>query len=255
VNVDPGSPYAVDALYDGARFPSQVLRSPEHVTIRVAHATESARHLRVSVESVAVVGDPSAAQAVHAMTIRNTGRDAFTGSLRLPLLPGATVVQEGDGLDRRFLRIDDTKATPSMVSTLPILPGSHDLTYTYVVQMTRSGVRLARTTTLPTDRFELLVGGKLAATGRPPLEANGKVKLGPRGDEKTYTRLVATNLDKEAAVSAQIDEATNSGTFTAVVAAAAGIIVLALFAIPLLRRRRRIDEPPAPVDEPSSTSV
>lgn len=260
VAVDPGSPYAVDASYDGARFPSTILRGPstkaDPVRISVAKTTKSTKALSVSVESIAVVGDPSGAQAVHAMTIRNRSSRAFDGTLTLPLLPGATVVQEGAGLDRRFLRIDDAKSPPVMRSTLPILPGSHDLTYTYIVQMKKDGVALNRTTDLPTSRYEVLVGGKLAPSSERALHDEGKVKLGPRNDQKTYHRLVANDVEPGTRLATQIGPATESGTFKVVVPIAAAIVVIALFTVPLVvRRRRRDGDDDAAVNEPSSASV
>jgi hypothetical protein len=72
-----------------------------------------------------------------------------------------------------------------MVSTAPILPGAHDLTYTYVVQMPKDGIDVAHRVTLPTTRYELLVGEGLRVASSAGLTDDGSVTLGPRDASRT----------------------------------------------------------------------
>jgi hypothetical protein len=254
VHVDPGSPWVAEASFDDERFPSDVLRAPrtkEHpLKLVVANTTKDPRDIEVRVESLAVVGDATGAQAVHALTISNHGTRAYTGGLRLPLLKGATAIQEGAGLDRRWLDLEDG----GMTSTAPLLPGTHDLTYTYVLQQTRTGIALDHRTTLPTDRYELLTGRGLALEGSGELRDDGEVELGPRTEQRTYHRFVARNLGAGDRIRARIVVARPSNALRVAVPIAAGVLALVVFLLPLLLRRRR-SEPSAPAPEPSSTAA
>ena len=137
VAVDPGSPWVAEATFDGARFPSEVLRAPRSkdrsAALVVAPTTKKANDVEIELESLAIVGDRSADKPSTRVTVVNHGERAYVGGLRLPLLPGATAIQEGTGLDRRYLALGDD----TMTSSAPILPGRHDLTYTYIVQMSQ----------------------------------------------------------------------------------------------------------------------
>ena len=123
VAVDPGSPWVAEATFDGARFPSEVLRAPrgkdDPGATRSSPNDEEGEGPRRSRSSRSpIVGDKTGGQAVHALTVVNHGDRAYVGGLRLPLLPGATAIQEGTGLDRRYLALGDdamtsTRADPS----------------------------------------------------------------------------------------------------------------------------------------------
>lgn len=254
VHVDPGSPYVAEASYDGAAFPSEVLRAPRGrahpLRLEVAPTTRSAAALRASSESVAIVGDADGAQAIHAFSIVNRGKDAYTGSLRLPLLPGATAIQEGAGLDRRFLSL----ANDAMVSSAPILPGTHELTYTYVVQMTHSGIRIDRRPTLPTTRYEVLAGGALSVARTSGLIPERDITLGPRGARKTYRRYVARDLAAGAEIRARVEVARSSSPLRIGAPVAAALAAFAIVLAPLVRRRRTSGAT-QPAPEPSPTTL
>ncbi len=258
VEINPGSPYSVDIRFGGARFSSEILRSPrgrdDPVEVVVAKTTRKIDSLSVEVESLALVGDATGAQAVHAFTVVNGGARAYVGALRLPFLKGAIAIREGAGLDRRYLDIADA----TLVSKAPVLPGRHNLTYTYVVQMTKNGIALDRRPTLPTKRYELLVGGNLHVDphlGRPTLRDDGEVKLGPREDKKAYRRFVARDLDADSIVSVRLTAGNGSDllrTAATIAGAAAGAIVLAFVLMPLVRRRRgKAASPPDPAPQPT----
>jgi hypothetical protein len=239
VTVDPGSPWVAEAKFDGARFPSEVMRAPrgkDHpLRLVVAETTKKAKDLDIEVESLAVGGDRSGGQAVHA------------------LLPGATAIQEGTGLDRRYLAL----GKDAMTSTAPILPGRHDLTYTYIVQMARGGIAVGHRTQLPTERYELLVGDGLSLRAYS-LRDDGEVQLGPRDEQRTYHRYVARNLKDGDRIDARVTTASSSNVLRIAGLAVAVLLGLAVVFGPLLRRRRREREP-SPDDmsptEPGSTPV
>ncbi len=257
VTVDPGSPWVAEAKFDGVRFPSDVLRAPrgkgEPVRLVVAPTTKEPKDIEIEVESLAVVGDRTGGQAVHALTVVNNGERAYAGGLRLPLLRGATAIQEGTGLDRRYLALSDD----AMTSTAPILPGRHDLTYTYIVQMARDGIAVDHATQIATDRYELLVGDGLRLRTESSLDDDGEVTLGPRGEQRTYHRYVARNLKDGDRIAARVTAGSSPGVVRIVGLALAALLALVVIAGPLVRRRRSRE--PSPDDTvafaPASTPV
>lgn len=255
VAVDPGSPWVAEVKFDGARFPSDVLRAPHGeaapVRIVVADTTKKTNELQIDVESLAVVGDKTGAQAVHALTIVNGGERAYVGGLRLPLLPGATAIQEGSGLDRRYLALGDRE----MTSTAPILPGRHDLTYTYVVQMARDGLAVDHRTQVPTGRYELLVGDGLSLAARGTLRDDADVTLGPPGAQRTYHRYVARDLDDGDRVEARVNVASGPSLPRVGLFALAALVAVLAVAAPLLRGRHRRARPTDEANEPSAESA
>jgi hypothetical protein len=182
----------------------------------------------------------------------NNGKRAYVGGLRLPLLSGATSIQEGAGLDRRYLALGGNE----MTSSAPILPGRHDLTYTYIVQMARDGIEVGHRTQVPTDRYELLVGDglRLHADG---LRDDGEVKLGPRGEQRTYHRYVIRDLKDGDRFDARLTVGSPSNVLRIGGLAIAVVLALAVVFGPMLRRRRSREPSAAsaPAAEPTSTPV
>lgn len=245
VDVTPGTPFVVDARYDGATFPSDVLRfgRPEEDPVRlvVAETTKSANDISLDVESIALVGDAQGLQAVHALTVHNGGDRAYVGGLHLPLLPGANAIDPRDGLDRRHLDVSDGV----LVSMSPVPPGRTDITYTYVAAMPRSGLVYEHEAVHPVERFEMLVGGDLEATTHEGLSRAGEVVLGPRGEERTYRRYEAAGLDAGDNLRIVVSPAASSPALTIAAIAAAALVAVGLVAFPLVRRRRRESPSPA----------
>lgn len=253
VRIDLGSPYLLEAIYDGTRFPAPVIRTPRgsdpDIDIRVARTTKSDDDLSVEVESLTVVGDRTGLQAVHALTLRNRGKRAFVGRLELPLLRGAANIQESAGLDRRLLELEHG----AMVSTKPVLPGTHRLTYTYVTQMSGDGIAFTREPQLPTERYELLVSGELAAVGHDGLRSAGDltIEAGAEGD-RTYRRSVATDIAPGDELGGRISADPSADLFRVGAPIAAALVALALFVFGLSRRQRSLPpEPGAVVEQPS----
>jgi hypothetical protein len=256
VEIDLGSPHVVEAIYDGARFGSPVLRAPRgsdpKVDITVAETTPSDDDLVVEVESLALVGDRSGLQAVHALTLRNRGDRAFVGKIELPLLRGAANIQEGAGIDRRTLVLGHG----GMTSTKPILPGPTEITYTYVTPMAADGVAFVREPQVRTERYVLLVAGDLDAVDLRGLVRASDVSLDAlRGLERTYERSVANDLEARSPIGARIvvDEGPDLLRVGAPVAAA--VIALLLVAFGLWRRRRQPPPPSEAVVEPTPASA
>jgi hypothetical protein len=253
IDISPGYPYAADVHYDDAVFSSDVLRfgnaRSTPVRIAVARTTHSAARLRFDSESIAIVGDEKGVQAVHAITVRNTGTRAYVGRLRLPLLPGATAIDPGAGLDRRNLDL----AAGEIVSTAPIVPGRHDLTYTYIASMSRNGIELRHRPAYPTRRFELLLGDGLRAQHVGGLPATGEVRIGPTGQQRTYRRFESRDLGRSDVIRAVIAVAGPSQLPRALGLAGAIVAALAIVAFPLVRRRSRgtaATPAPQPVGSP-----
>jgi hypothetical protein len=246
VDVTPGSPYVADVRFEGATFPSDVLRfgttAEDPLVIRVAPPTKRTSGLRFDVESVAIVGDAKGAQVVHALTVRNTSTRAYVGELRLPIIAGGNAIDPRAGLDRRMLDLRNGE----LVSRTPIVPGRHDITYTYVAPMPSDGLDVRRRTVYPTRRFELLVGGDLTAArvGRPtPAKI---VTIGPQGQERTYIRIEIGDLEPRESLRFIVSVKRGSSALRSVGLVAAALAAVAIVAYPLVRRRRRAKLPPSP---------
>ncbi|MGH2760004.1 MAG: hypothetical protein ACRDKJ_10645 [Actinomycetota bacterium] len=244
LDVTPGTPYVAEARFDGATFPSEVLRfgstKDDPVRIVVAETTRGADDLTLELESIAIIGDEQGVQAVHAVTVRNRGERAFIGGLRLPLLPGANAIDPRAGLDRRYLELD----RGSLISSAPLPPGRRDITYTYVAPMPRSGLRFAHRPSFDTERFEVLVGGEVQTGRAQGLSAAGDVRVGPRGQEREYRRYEARDVDRGDRLLLVISAGGSSPVLRAGGLIVAVLLAFALFAFPLVRRRRRQDPSP-----------
>jgi hypothetical protein len=242
VEVTPGTPYVLDARFDGARFPSDVLRFPTSldapVIIVVAPTTKRADDLVLDVESIALVGDAKGLQAVHALTVRNRSDRAYVGRLRLPLLPGATAIDPRKGLDRRLLELQGSE----LVSRAPIVPGRHDITYTYVAPMPSRGLAVHHRAAYPTRRFELLVGGELTGRKTDGESSWKPVDIGSRGQERTYQRYEARDLEARETIAFAVSVKRGRPALRVAGLVAAGIVVVAIFALPFVRRRRPRDD-------------
>ena len=122
-----------------------------------------------------------------------------------------------------------------MVSSAPVLPGSHEFTYTYIAPMRRSGVKIRLAIFYDTKRFDVLVGGKLTLRAQGALHANGTVKLGSR----TYHRFTATDLHAGQHVVGRLGVEKPSRAPEVALLVLAVLIALTLIVLPLVRRRRR----------------
>ena len=254
-DVNPGRPAIVQAVFDDTRFTSSVVRGGNErgtpIRIRVAETTRSAKDLRVEVESVAIVGDARGAQAVHAVSIRNRGEAAYVGELRLPVLPGGTAIQVQQGFDERRASLTEGQ----IVARTPILPGRHDITYTYPVQSDADGIRLRRAIQIPTERFDLLVGGELDAEPSEGLRRSGDAEVGPASAKRSYRKYSATDLERADEVSARVIVAKSTSPLLIAGPIGAAVLAVAIVAIPLLRRRRRLRAAAAPTDKLESTGM
>ncbi len=236
IDINPGSPWVAIAHYDGRDFPSSVLRSGRIVTIYVANVAFDPKHITVDAESLAIVGDADGMEAVQALTVVNHSVRAFAGGLSFPLLEGATAIDPHSGLDRDSLALD---ANNQMVSTSPLLPGSHGFTYTYIAPMGRTGTHVRLDVFYATKRFDVLVGGKVAMKPQGRLRANGTVKLAGR----TYHRFTAERLHAGEHLTGRIVVPKPSRVPTTALLVIAILAALAIIVLPLLRRRRRAPEP------------
>jgi hypothetical protein len=226
-------PVLLTTRYDGATFtasPSRGLNEP--VEIRVAATTDDDEKLRVRASSLALVGDRRGIQAVHAITIRNSGNEAFAGRLRLPLLPQANTFVPGLGLSRTQLDVDHEE----LVSLAPVLPGSTEITYTYAAPLPASGIDFAPRMSIDTDRFDLLLAGDLFARDvRPPARTDTAL-IGDR----SYERLSWRRIDRGAHVEAHISESKDAPVVRIGLTVLAVLAAASLVLAPLVRRRRKI---------------
>ena len=246
-DINPGRPAIVQAVFKGTRFASSILRAGNErgapIRIRVAETTRSAGGLTIDSESLAIVGDARGAQAVHAVTVRNRGNTAYVGELRLPVLPGGTAIQVQQGFDERRASITEGQ----IIARTPILPGRHDITYTYPVQSDADGIRFRRTFQIPTERFDLLVGGSLDARPSEGLQPSGSADVGPA--QRSYRKYSAEDLARGDVVAARVIVAQSTGPLRIIGPIAAALLAVAIVAIPLIRkRRRRRSAAPAPTE-------
>jgi hypothetical protein len=250
--VTPGNPYVAEVDFDGATFPSEMLRSPrpleDAVRIVVAPTTKKSVGLSVRVESIAVVGDENGLQALHVLTVRNRSRRAFVGGLHLPLLPNATAIDPATGLVRRFLKLGEGE----FISRAPVLPGDTDITYTYVAPMGTPPLHARYHFRYRTNRFELLVGNGLRAEAVGPLKKAGAVRLGEAGEQKSYDRIAAADLRAGDDVELRISPRGKNAVLTTGAIAGAIALSIAMLAFPIVRRRRKGADP---ADSPSAVEV
>lgn len=236
VDISPGSPWIAVAHYAGRDFPSTLLRSARSTTIEAAPVMFDPKRITVGASSTAIVGDTSGMQVVQAMTLVNHSSRAFAGGLSFPLLSGATAIDPRTGLDRAFLTLDNRN---QMVSSAPVLPGSHEFTYTYVAPVGRTGAAFRLDVSYGTNRYDVLVGGKLDLRPQGKLRRNGKVTLGGR----TYLRYTARHLAAGQHVTGRIALRKPSHVPTVAILVVAIALALAIIALPLLRRRRQSSVP------------
>ena len=244
IEVTPGTPYAAEARFDGTTFPSPVLRfgrsQDDPLRIVVADTTSDTEDISLDLESIAIVGGENGVQAIHAVTVRNRGERAYVGGLSLPMLPGANAIDPRGGLDRRYLELDDGK----LLSKAPVTPGRHDITYTYIASLPRSGLRLTHRPSYDTERFEVLVGGEIAGADAQGLTEAGEVRVGPPGEERTYTRYEAEGVGRRDRLGLEISSRRSSPVLRVGALVVAILLALGLFAFPLVRRRRRVQPEP-----------
>jgi hypothetical protein len=246
-DINPGRPAIVQAVFAGTRFASSVLRAGNErgtpIRVRIAETTRSDKDVRVEVESVAIVGDARGAQAVHALSIRNAGESAYIGELRLAVLPGGTAIQVQQGFDERLASITEGQ----IIARTPILPGRHDITYTYPVQSDPDGIPFTRSIQIPTERFDLLVGGDLEAQPSKGLARSGDAEVGPASAQRSYRRYSANDLGRGDEVAARVIVAKSTNPLLIAGPIVAVVLAVAIVAIPLIRRmRRRRSAPPTP---------
>ncbi len=238
VDVTPGTPYVADARFDDATFPSEVLRVgrgiDDPVRIVVARTTSKPSQLALDVESIAIVGDARGMQVVHAVTVRNGGSRAYVGGLRLPLVPGASAIDPRDGLDRRRLELIGGE----LVSSAPVVPGRHDITYTYVAPMEAGGLTIRHEVRYPTKRFELLVGGELDAHRTDASARSREIEIGPRGNERPYRQQQFRDLGPRESLTFAVSVKGSSPLLRIAGLVAAAAVALAIIGFPLVRRRR-----------------
>ena len=226
----PGGPYRVAVSYRGATFQRVLMLPTPPVPITVAPTTNKPAHIRIRAASLALVGDARGVQAVYAATIENAGRDAYSGGVPLPVLPGAMAVEPRAGVDRSQLAVQDGV----LYSSAPVMPGSTPISYTYVAPISERGADVVVDTTFPTDRFDLLVAGRLRtkADERP----NGDIRLGGR----TYQRYTWRGLGPRQMVSAHVRPSSSTAVLRTGAIAAGGVVAAFVVLLPLLRRRRAL---------------
>lgn len=224
-------PVRIAATYDGAVFePERVGALSEPIEIRVARTTDSTDELSIVASSLAIAGDRDGVQAVQALTVRNDGDRAFAGELRLPVLAGAASLQPGLGLSRSRLAVE----RGSLVSTRPLLPGRTQLTYTYAVPATPSGVDVRTRASLDVDRLDVLVGGELRPGDRTSGARTERTSVGGR----PYERLSWRDVDEGETVRLRAELPGDNDWVRIALLALAAAVAVAVVLMPVLRRRR-----------------
>ena len=251
VGVTPGTPHIVDVRFDRATFSSQVLRfgktARDPVRVVVAETTRSPAEIRLTTDSVAIVGDEKGVQVLHVLSLRNRSDRAFVGELQLSLLPGANAINPLAGLDRRRLDL----VHGALISHGPILPGGLDVTYTYVAPMPGTGLRFSHRSSYPTDHFELLLSKNLKLTERAGLDDAGDIGVGGREPPgRVYQRFTTRKLDRGEELDLTVAAQGSSTRLRTGGLIAAGIAAVIIVLFPLVRRRRRSEAESEPSHQP-----
>jgi hypothetical protein len=229
--------YVVSTDYDGTTFRSELVLLDPHassrrVDIAVAQTTTDAESVSVTVDSTVLVGDRRGAQIVQIVSVRNDGARAYTGGLRLPLLPRAQELQPRSGLDQTRLSLESGE----LVSTAPVMPRTTQIVYEYAIPMPARGVDLTRVFRYPTKRFELLAGTGLDVRSHM-LRPAGRVKLATR----TYRSYSTRDVRPGARVRATIRVGGRSGPLRTGAIVAAIVVAVSAIAWPLYRRRPPVE--------------
>lgn len=241
--VGPTIAHTITTTYAETTFRSDLIvldphARAERVELVVAAPTTDPAVVRVEVDSTAIVGDERAGQVLQVLRVRNTSDLAYTPGIPLPLLPGAAGFEARTGLDRTRLRIGETGG---LTSIAPVLPGTTEIVYTYVVPVPRSGLSVDRTFDLPTERFELLIGGDLRVERTDGLARRGTVRVSRGDGARELDRYAASDLDADARRTATVVFDRREGILRPVLIGFGIVVALLVLLVPLLRRGRRPD--------------
>lgn len=227
--------YTVSTDHAGTTFRTPLLlpgAATHRADLVVAETTDDPAAVELAVDSSVFVGDDDGMRVLHIVNVTNTTDRAYTGGVRLPLLPGATGLDPRRGLDRTRLVVDDGE----LVSMSPLLPGATEIVYDYAVAVPRAGIRLRREIAHPTRTYALLSAGGLEIRASGFRDA-GRVRI---GGGRSYRQLERRGLTRGDVVEASIAPRQGGGALvrTGVVL---GVVMVAIAAVlwPLVRRRPR----------------
>ncbi|TAK32640.1 MAG: hypothetical protein EPO21_14925 [Chloroflexota bacterium] len=189
-----GYTYTLTTLYQEVEYRSPPVsfaaaETAKQIELTVYETTESDAALTIEVAHTVLEPDPQdqAAWAVEAAVILNSGDRTYIGNpqrsldgKRATLLfswpDGSQHLQPMQGLDvDRLIEVNN-----GFADTAPVLPGKHEVGYTYMVPIQNGAVSFARAVDYPTKRFTALVvdtGGRIdggALSRGEPADVDGK---------------------------------------------------------------------------------
>ncbi|HVE92227.1 MAG TPA: carboxypeptidase-like regulatory domain-containing protein [Actinomycetota bacterium] len=238
LEASPSAAYRVVTDFSGTTFGSDVIvlppvGEPDRVDLVVAETTPDAAALSVQVDSTVLFGDAKGVQVLQVLGVRNSGDRAFTGGLRLPLLPEAHSFQPRKGIDRTTLTFDHD----GLMTTAPVLPGETEIVYMYAVPAPTKPLRLERSVSLPTSRLELLWTGELDVRS-PGLRPEGPVRVGGEAGGRRFSRMRKSGVNADEGIRATVRAGAGRDRLRPAAVAGGVAVAIGVLLFPLLRRRR-----------------
>jgi len=246
---DSSYSYQVDILdyqeaeYDGTRFGFSANETTRNLEISVYDATQDDSVLNVAAAHTVIYVGKGSLDVMEYYQISNESNYAYVGTgeitptgkrktVTYPVAAKASGVQYGGDLMQCCILPGQTAFT----DTMPFIPGSREVVYSYRVDYSGTDYDYSRKTNLPTQAYELLVQGEASQVASDQLVPSGPVSY----DGSSFQRYSATSLARGAEMSALLSGLPKGGKqwtlIWAVAVAAVAVGAGVYFARPLLRR-------------------
>ncbi len=211
----PGFYYRAIVTYQEVSYQSpvgQILQPDEPLTLDVTvyDATEDDAVISVEQSHILVAFSPGAVVIHEVMVFDNAGDRSYVGSepvgegmggkatLHFPLPPGARDLKPGEGL--MACCVVDTD--DGFVYTMPVLPGSQPVVFSYRVPYQGSAFELDRSLVYPVTELNVLMPENDIAMTSDDLSGGDLVTA---GDGTNYRRLIGSNLPAGAEIAVRFE--------------------------------------------------
>ena len=256
--------YVLDAHHDGGLFPGRPVTIPDNTSqqpvietvLRVWDTTTDPATVLVRRDDLFAVVNEATVSVIESVTVVNQGDRAYVGrgAKRAAGTSSTLGFPLPEAADRNTVRVvDATMDVPQIMRTsfgfaitVAIPPGESRFTYSYQVAGNAGTFDLSRTMLYPTIEMSTFVEDPLEVDS-PRLSPNGDVDL----DGRSYRRWTSTE-GFDAGDLVQVS-ATAKGAPPWPLFAAVGVGLMVLIGlVAVVRRKKRLAEPVAPDDRPSS---
>ena len=256
--VDAGSTYAVTTDYQNVLYSSRldVAALEEPTELLVYETTNSLEHLSIGADVLLIRGaseDRDSLPAFEAVGLVNKGDRTFVPDLteparmrflRFPLPRGAVDLEVGSDLAGGDIIPVDT----GFALTAPVTPGSHQVTYTYLIPYEGSQMEFTHSFPMGADTFRLLMEDSVGTLGDParflnslPLINEGGTSFGVWEAQQvtpgTRLNLEIKDLPQPPLIQRFLDSLTDGPYLKAGIPAAIGLVMASLLTYALLRRQ------------------